>query len=132
MTISRKDALTIARDAMKETNAPVADVIQKMIDQLSKPLTDDQRQARNAKIRAMTAARRKAEMEQVLPVLREGFSHYEMPITAKTLYMVCAGELPEHYTYKNVQYILTFDMKDELNRIEVAKNKPYVYELKRV
>ena len=85
MTISRKEALTIARDARKETNAPVADVIQKMIDQLSKPLTDDQRQARNAKIRAINAARRKAEMEQVLPVLREGFSHYEMPITAQTL-----------------------------------------------
>lgn len=135
MTISRKDALTIARDAMKETNAPVADVIQKMIDQLSKerkPLTEDQRQARNAKIREKTAAKRKVEMDKVLPVLRATFSRFQMPITAKELYLACVEDLPDHYTDRNVQYILAFDMKDEVNRVEVAKNKPYAYELKRV
>ena len=132
MIISRKDALTIARDTLiRDGEHSAANTIQKMIDQLSKPLTEEQRQARNAANRARRIAQRKAEVAPIIPILRGALDHFRIPITASELLMACAGDLPGHYTTANIQHILSGDMAAEVDRVDIGKNRPYGYILKR-
>ena len=132
MPMLRKDALTIARVTLiRDGQNAAADTIQKMIDQLSKPLTEERRQARNAANRARRSAKRKAEVAPIIPILRCGLDHFRIPITASELLMACAGDLPGHYTTANIQNILSRDMAAEVDRVDIGKNRPYGYVLKR-
>ena len=110
------------------TNTEARETIEKMIAQLSKPRTpvsDEQKNARNAAVREKNAEARKALVEKVAPVLRK---HLTSDITAKELFEVAKGELPEGFTAPKVQNILLREMKDELVKTE-AKGKANTYRL---
>ena len=132
MITSRKDALIIARDTLlRDGENSAANTIQKMIDQLSKPLSEEQRQARNAANRARRVAQRKAEIAPIIPILRCALDHFRIPITASELLMACAGDLPGPYTTGSIQHILSNDMAAEVDRVDLGRNRPYGYILKR-
>ena len=132
MIVSRKDALIIARDTLlRDGEKSAANTIQKMIDQLSKPLSEEQRQARNAANRARRVAQRKTAIAPIIPILRSALERFHLPITASELLMACAGDLPGYYTTANIQHILSGDMAAEVDRVDIGKNRPYAYILKR-
>ena len=90
----------------------VRDTITKMIEQLSKPRSDE---ARDAKRKEATAKARAELLEKVTPILRANLSE---PVTAKELYELCKAELPEDFTWNKVQHILIHEMKPELEITE--------------
>ena len=141
--MTKKDALTIALSTLtastytnpsydgKETTrkeipaTEVVEILQKMIDQLSKPHTTspEAKSKANEKRKAATAAARSALMEQVLPVLRDALTE---PMTAKALFEKAKDGLPADFTAAKVQYILLHEMADEVVKTE-AKGEANTY-----
>lgn len=132
--MTKNDALTFAIDALLknpcEEVSNVVTVLAKMREQLSrKPLTDEQKEARNAANRAKTAEKRAALMATVIPVLTKAFRRFEMPVTAKELYENVKDELPADFTAGKVQDILLREMAPILHKIE-TKRYANMYELR--
>ena len=136
MTMTKKDALTIAISNMETSTEPVdlaaIEVLRGMIAQLSKPRTPKSEEAKakaNAARKEKTAKARAELVAHVAPVLREGLSHTLLGVTAKELYDLTKSNLPADFTALRVQAILLREMRDELTITE-AKGKANVYTLK--
>ena len=136
MTMTKKDALTIAIYNMETSTEPVdlaaIEVLRGMIAQLSKPRTPKSEEAKakaNAARKEKTAKARAELVAHVAPVLREGLSHTLLGVTAKELYDLTKSNLPADFTALRVQAILLREMRDELTITE-AKGKANVYTLK--
>ena len=136
--MTKKNALTIARNiyAASTTDATTAevqqvlDVLDKMIEQLSKPRTvsPEAKEAINAKRKDATAKERAALVEQVAPVLREVLTHTQQGMTAKEIFSDAASRLPANFSAPKVQNILLRELRPELEVIE-AKGKANLYRL---
>ena len=126
-TMTKSDALSIALTFVPEDENSVREVITKMINQLSKPRqTSDEAKARqNAKRKEQTAQARAELIAQVAPILRK---YLTADITAKELFEVAKGELPEGFSAPKVQNILLREMASELVKTE-AKGKANTYRL---
>lgn len=138
MTMTKKDALTIAISALETSAEPVdaaaVEILRKMVDSLSKPRTPKSEEAKakaNAIRKAKTAQARAELIAKVAPVLREGLSHTLESLTAKELFTEVADKLPADFTAPKVQNVLLREMRDELNITE-TKGKANTYTLKSV
>ena len=136
MTMTKKDALTIAISNMETSTEPVdlaaIEVLRGMIAQLSKPRTPKSEEAKakaNAARKEKTAKARAELVAHVAPILREGLSHTLLGVTAKELYDLTKSNLPADFTALRVQAILLREMRDELTITE-AKGKANTYTLK--
>lgn len=109
------------------TQQEVREVIEKMIAQLSKPrnVSDEAKAKASAKRKATTAAARAELVAKVAPILRK---HLTADITAKELFEVAKGELPEGFSAPKVQNILIREMAPELVKTE-TKGKANTYRL---
>ena len=127
--MTKKDALSYAINAINvscdaEPDKEAIQVLQKMIDQLSKPRKTSE--DTKARAKAKRANERAILMAQVLPVLRDVIT---TDMTAKAIFTAASDRLPQDFTDKKVQYILLNEMKDEVVKTE-AKGKPNTYRLK--
>lgn len=130
--MTKKNALTIARNVYAENGgtAEVLDVLDKMIEQLSKVRTvsPEAKEAANAKRKDATAKERAALVEKVAPVLREVLTHTQQGMTAKEIFSDAASRLPADFSAPKVQNILLRELRPELEVIE-AKGKANLYRL---
>lgn len=136
--MTKKNALTIARNiyAASTTDATTAevqqvlDVLDKMIDQLSKVRTvsPEAKEAANAKRKDATAKERAGLVAMVAPILRDVLTHTQQGMTAKEIFSDAASRLPIDFSAPKVQNILLREMRPELEIIE-AKGKPNLYRL---
>lgn len=126
MTMTKKDALTIALNSITDSEA--REVIEKMIAQLSKPRTmsDEAKASANAKRKEKTAAARAKVVEVVAPLIRSALT--AEPLTAVEIFAKIADALPEGFTANKVQYILLHEMADEVSKVE-TKGKANGYTL---
>lgn len=126
MTMTKKEALTIALNSINDTEAK--SVIENMIAQLSKPhvASPEAKAKMNAKRKEATAIARAELLAKVVPVLR---THLTEDITAKELFEVAKDELPSDFSAPKVQNILIREMASELVKTE-AKGKANTYRLK--
>ena len=126
-TVTRKSAIETALTFVPVENTEVREVLTKMIEQLSKPrVTSDEAKAnRSAKQKEQTAKARAELVAIVAPVLRKYLTE---DITAKELFEVAKGELPEGFSAPKVQNVLLREMKNELIKTE-AKGKANTYRL---
>ena len=128
--MTKKDALSYAINAINvscdaEPDQEAIQILQKMIDQLSKPRkTSDEAKA---KAKAKRADARSKMLAEVLPVLRVALTGAD-GFTAKELYDRCADQLPADFTDKKVQYILLHDLAEEVIKTEV-KGKANTYRI---
>ena len=128
--MTKKDALSYAINAINvscdaEPDQEAIQILQKMIDQLSKPRkTSDEAKA---KAKAKRADARSKMLAEVLPVLRVVLTGAD-GFTAKELYDHCADQLPADFTDKKVQYILLHDLAEEVIKTEV-KGKANTYRI---
>lgn len=136
--MTKKNALTIARNiyASSTTDATTAevqqvlDVLDKMIDQLSKVRTvsPEAKEAANAKRKDATAKERAGLVAMVAPILRDVLTHTQQGMTAKEIFSDAASRLPADFSAPKVQNILLREMRPELEIIE-AKGKANLYRL---
>ena len=136
--MTKKNALTIARniyaaatiDATTAEVQEVLDVLDRMIEQLSKPRTvsPEHQAAINANRKAATAKERRALVAQVAPILRDVLTHTQQGMTAKEIFSDAASRLPADFSAPKVQNILLREMRPELEIIE-AKGKANLYRL---
>lgn len=126
MTMTKKEALTIALNSINDTEAK--SVIENMIAQLSKPhvASPEAKAKMNAKRKEATAIARAELLAKVVPVLR---AHLTEDITAKELFEVAKDELPSDFSAPKVQNILIREMASELVKTE-AKGKANTYRLR--
>ena len=126
MTMTKKEALTIALNAVNDAEAK--SVIENMIAQLSKPhvASPEAKAKMNAKRKEATAVARAELLAKVVPVLR---AHLTEDITAKELFEVAKDELPSDFSAPKVQNILIREMASELVKTE-AKGKANTYRLR--
>ena len=127
-TITRKSAIETALTFVPTENTEVREVLTKMVEQLSKPhTTSDEAKAKRAEKQKAQTAKVRAEMVAIVaPVLRK---YLTADITAKELFEVAKGELPEGFSAPKVQNVLLREMKDELVKTE-AKGKANTYRLR--
>ena len=127
-TITRKSAIETALTFVPAENAEVREVLTKMVEQLSKPhTTSDEAKAKRAEKQKAQTAKVRAEMVAIVaPVLRK---YLTADITAKDLFEVAKGELPEGFSAPKVQNVLLREMKDELVKTE-TKGKANTYHLR--
>lgn len=90
--------------------------------------SDEAKAKVNAQRKAKNAQERKAVVDVVVPVLREGLTHTQIGLTAKELYEVTKDELPSDFSVAKVQYVLLHEMVDEVVKTE-AKGKANTYRL---
>ncbi len=129
--MTKKDALTVARDAL--VNATSTDAIEavvvlnKMIESLSttRTLSDEAKAAISAQRKAKTASARAELVSQVAPIIRNALT--SEPQTAKEIFANCVG-LPEGFTVAKVQNVLLRELASEVKRVE-AKGKANTYSL---
>ena len=129
--MTKKDALTVARDAL--VNATSTDAIEavvilnKMIESLSttRTLSDEAKAALSAQRKAKTASARAELVAQVAPIIRNALT--VEPQTAKEIFANCVG-LPEGFTVAKVQNVLLRELASEVKRVE-AKGKANTYSL---
>ena len=126
MTMTKKEALTIALNTVNDTEAK--SVIENMIAQLSKPhvASPEAKAKMNAKRKEATAVARAELLAKVAPVLR---AHLTEDITAKELFEVAKDELPSDFSAPKVQSILIREMASELVKTE-TKGKANTYRLR--
>ena len=126
MTMTKKEALTIALNSINDTEAK--SVIENMIAQLSKPhvASPEAKAKMNAKRKEATAIARAELLAKVVPVLR---AHLTEDITAKELFEVAKDELPSDFSAPKIQNILIREMASELVKTE-AKGKANTYRLR--
>ena len=120
--MTKKEAIAIALNTVTDTDA--REVLSKMYEQLSKPRSTSE-DAKN-KRKEVTAKARAELVAIVAPVLRK---YLTADITAKELFEVAKGELPEGFSAPKVQNVLLREMKDELIKTE-AKGKANTYRLR--
>lgn len=126
MTMTKKEALTIALNATENTEAK--SVIENMIAQLSKShvASPEAKAKMNAKRKEATAIARAELVAKVMPVLR---AHLTEDITAKELFEVAKDELPSDFSAPKVQNVLIREMASELVKTE-AKGRANTYRLR--
>lgn len=117
--MTKKEALIAAIAALNtEDDAEAIEVLNKMVEQLSKPRSDEKR-------KAATASARAELVSKVAPVLRK---YLDVDRTAKELFAVAASELPEDFSVAKVQNVLIREMAPELVKTE-TKGKANTYRL---
>lgn len=124
MKMTKNVALTTALSFVPETETEVREILTKMVAQLSKPRKTSEEA--KAKRKEQNAKARMELVSQIAPILRKYLSQ---PMTAKELFEVAQGELPEGFTPNKVQAMLLREMKEELVKTE-TKNKANTYCLK--
>lgn len=145
MSMTKKDALSIASKILTDTLATMEDVtdneadgieeainvIDGMVNNLSKPRTvsPEAKEKANAKRKEATAAARAELIAQVAPVLREALSHTLIGVTAKELYDLAKAKLPDDFSPAKVQNVLLREMAPEVVKSE-TKGKANTYALK--
>ena len=145
MSMTKKDALSIASKILTDTLATMEDVadneadgieeainvIDSMVNNLSKPRTvsPEAKEKANAKRKEATAAARAELIAQVAPVLREALSHTLIGVTAKELYDLAKAKLPDDFSPAKVQNVLLREMAPEVVKSE-TKGKANTYALK--
>lgn len=143
--LTRKDALKTAIAALTDTEYPfdhshslrvpgdeLRTVLTQMLTQLEKPrnVSEEAKQAQNAKRREANAAKRAALMAGVIPVLRQVLTD-EVPDdgwTAERIFNEAQFVLPADYNKLKVQHVLLNEMRAEVDIIE-AKGFPNRYRL---
>ena len=123
-TINALDIANCFNDEQQSKIAEALAVIGAMREQLSKPRANATEA--NEKRKAATAKARTELVSKVAPVLRK---YLTTDMTAKELCSAAAGELPENFSWQQVQNILLREMKDEVVKTE-AKNKANTYRIK--
>lgn len=134
--LTRKDALKTAIFALTDTeytldphyaNTVPGDelraVLTQMLNQLDKPryISEEAKQAQNAKRREANAAKRAAVMAVVIPVLRRVLAN-EVPEDgwlAEQIFCEAKPDLPADYNKLKVQHVLLNEMRPEVDVIEV-------------
>ena len=131
MTMTKKNALTIAISALETSAEPVdaaaVEILRKMVDSLSKTHTlSDEAKAKQSELRkAKTAAARSELVAKVAPIIRAAMT--TEPQTAKEIFANCVG-LPEDFTAAKVQNVLLRELRDSIN-VNEAKGKANTYNL---
>ena len=131
MTMTKKNALTIAISALETSAEPVdaaaVEILRKMVDSLSKTRTlSDEAKAKQSELRkAKTAAARSELVAKVAPIIRAAMT--TEPQTAKEIFANCVG-LPEDFTAAKVQNVLLRELRDSIN-VNEAKGKANTYNL---
>ncbi len=131
MTMTKKNALTIAISALETSDEPVdaaaVEILRKMVDSLSKTRTmsDEAKAKQNELRKAKTAAARAELVAAVAPVLRK---YLIADVSAKELYEAAKAELPADFTHNKVQNVLLREMRPELVVTE-AKGRANTYRL---
>ena len=130
-TMTRVDALNTAIDMITSTVelngegdpdesklTKTVEILTKIRDQISKPHTssDEAKAKRSAMQKEKTAKARAELVSTVAPVLRK---YLTSDITAKELFEVAKGELPQDFSAAKVQNILIREMAPELVKTEV-------------
>lgn len=128
--MTKKDALTIALNVLSAEEYPdVVETLKKMVEQLSKPRSDESAAKASEKRKAATAAARQELITKVAPVLREVLTHTQLGLTAKEIFGEAQTRLPADFSVAKVQNVLLREMAPELEKIE-AKGKANLYRLK--
>ena len=131
MTMTKKNALTIAISALETSNEPVdaaaVEILRKMVDSLSKTRTmsDEAKAKQNELRKAKTAAARAELVAKVAPIIRAAMT--TEPQTAKEIFAKCVG-LPEDFTAAKVQNVLLRELRGNITVTE-AKGKANTYNL---
>ena len=110
------------------TQQEVREIIEKMIEQLSKPrkpMSDEAKAAQSNARKAKTAAARAEMVAQVAPILRK---YLTADMTAKELFAVAQSELPADFSAPKVQNILLREMAVEVIKTQ-HKGKACTYRL---
>ena len=123
--ITKSAALSTALTFIPETETEVREVISKMVAQLGKSRSDASKAKQNAKRKEQNAQARAELVAKVAPVLR---NYLTADITAKDLFEVAKGELPDGFTVGKVQAVLLREMASELIKTE-TKGKANTYRL---
>ena len=145
--LTRKDALKTAIFALTDTEytlypgypaAPKVNgdelraTLTQMLNQLEKPrnISEEAKQAQNAKRREANAAKRAAVMAKVIPVLRRVLADKapEDGWFAEQIFIEARPDLPIDYNKLKVQHVLLNEMRPEVDVIE-AKGVPNRYRL---
>lgn len=129
-TMTKKTALELAIATLSTdtTNDEIVETLQKMVEQLDKsrtPMNEEKKAALSAKRKEATATARSELLAKVTPILRK---YLTSDVTAKELFELAKGELPEGFTAPKVQNILIREMAPELVKTE-AKGKANTYRL---
>ena len=126
-TMTRAMALTAALTFVPSEQTEVREILTKMIAQVSKPHTssDEAKAKRSAMQKEKTAKARAELVSTVAPVLRK---YLTSDVTAKELFEVAKGELPQDFSAAKVQNILIREMAPELVKTE-TKGKANTYRL---
>lgn len=134
--LTRKDALKTAIAALTDTEYPfdhshslrvpgdeLRTVLTQMLTQLEKPrnVSEEAKQAQNAKRREANAAKRAAVMARVIPVLRKVLADKvpEDGWLAEQIFCEAKPDLPADYNKLKVQHVLLNEMRPEVDVIEV-------------
>lgn len=125
--MTKIEALNYAINAIGNDNSEVATILEKMVAQLSKSRTASPKAKAkaSAKRKEQTAVARAELVANVAPVLRK---YLTSDVTAKELFEIAKGELPEDFSAAKVQNILLREMAPELVKTE-AKGKANTYRL---
>lgn len=127
--MTKKTALELAIATLSTDNAndEAVKTLQKMVEQLESrtPMSEEKKAELSAKRKAATALARGELVEKVVPVLRK---YLTSDVTAKELFELARGELPEDFSAAKVQNILLREMAPELVKTE-AKGKANTYRL---
>ena len=133
--LTRKDALKTAILALTDTEytldpsysnkvsgAELRAVLTQMFNQLDKPrnISEEAKQAQNAKRREANAAKRAAVMAKVIPVLRKVLADRvpEDGWYAEQIFIEAGPNLPADYNKLKVQHVLLNEMRPEVDVIE--------------
>lgn len=133
--LTRKDALKTAIYALTDTeytldpsysNKVSGDelraVLTQMLNQLEKPrhISEEAKQAQNAKRREANAAKRAPIMAKVIPVLRKVLADKvpEDGWLAEQIFVEAWPDLPADYNKLKVQHVLLNEMRPEVDVIE--------------
>ena len=133
--LTRKDALKTAINALTDTEytidprytntvsgSELRAVLTQMFHQLDKPrhVSEEAKQAQNAKRREANAAKRAALMAGVIPVLRKVLAEKvpEDGWYAEQIFIEAGPDLPADYNKLKVQHVLLNEMRPEVDVIE--------------
>ena len=134
--LTRKDALRTAINALTDAKYPDPDfpmvlkvegdelraTLTQMLNQLDKPrhVSEEAKQAQNAKRREANAAKRAALMAGVVPVLRKVLAEKvpENGWLAEQIFVEARPDLPADYNKLKVQHVLLNEMRPEVDVIE--------------
>jgi len=128
--MTKKDALTLALTSLPTNNpeaATAAEIIRKMVVQLSTGLSDEKKAEISAARRAATATARTDLVTPIIPILRDVITR---DMTAAEIYEAAKDRLPvdSDMTPRRIGNILQREMAAELIKTE-ARGKANTYRL---